>query len=210
MSLIPVSGLTVRMPFLFNMKTGPGSQICEGCIVRSLFSSPGEAIFQYGNELVRQNLNTGNRTSLAKPGSGRILDAALSPDDGFVALVLGKHSGGNAIYVVPADGIPIPEPEWIPIADEDFLLDSPRWSADCSLLYYISERDGSPCIWAQRLHPQTRRPDGNAIEVFHERLARYAIAGPKRWRVISAARDRLIALRCEATGNIYLTTLENR
>ena len=196
--------------FLVAGKAASGKPICEDCIIRSLFSNPEEAIVQYQNELVRQNLSTGSRLSILKAADGHVLDADLSPDDRWVVFVLGKPSGANALYVVPVGQSPVSHKEWIQVADEDFLLDSPRWSADGNLLYFVSERDGRPCIWAQPMHPQTRKPTGSALEIYHEKRARYAAAGPKRWQAISVARDKLIALRCNATGNIWLANLETK
>ena len=34
--------------------------------------------------------------------------------------------------------------------------DAPAWSPDANLLYFWSSRDGSPCLWAQRLDPLTK------------------------------------------------------
>jgi hypothetical protein len=181
--------------------------VCEGCSIHSFFSDPKEAVVQYGNEIVRQNFSTGDRAAIVKPKDGQILDADLSPDDRWLAVVLTKPSGGNAIYVMPLDNAPASEAKWVPIVDEDTVLDSPRWSADGNLLYFVSERDGRPCIWAQRLRPDTRQPDGGAFEFYHEKRARY-IFGPKRWRKISVARDRLVALMGETTGNIWIAKLE--
>jgi hypothetical protein len=161
---------------------------------------------QYGNEIVRQNLSTGDRAAIVKPKDGQILDADLSPDDRWLALVLGKPSGGNAIHLVPVEGTPGSEKQWVPIADENAVLNSPRWSADGNLLYFSSERDGRPCIWAQRLHPETRQPAGRAFEVYHEKRARY-IFGPKRIWKISVARDKLVATMIETTGNVWIARL---
>jgi eukaryotic-like serine/threonine-protein kinase len=190
--------------FLLTIGSAPGRQICEGCIIWSLFSRPDQAIVQYGNELVRQDLATGSRTSILKTGSDPILDADLAPDDRWIAYLQTRRSGSNGIYVTPAMKSSGPDQAAIPIVEADFFLNSPRWSANGNLLYFLSEKDGRPCIWAQRLDPLTRKPAGDAFEIFHESLARYA-PGPKRFRMISAARDKLIALRVEVTSNIYLS-----
>lgn len=36
--------------------------------------------------------------------------------------------------------------------------EAPDWSPDASLLYFWSDRDGSACLWAQRLDSITKRP----------------------------------------------------
>jgi hypothetical protein len=101
--------------------------------------------------------------------------------------------------------------DWILIADdEETLLTSPRWFADGSLLYFISGRDGRPCVWAQRLHGETMRPLGNAVEIYHENRARYGVYGPPRYRTISVARDKLVMLMMEVTSNIWSANLLQR
>ena len=192
--------------FLVAGRAGTAQEVCEGCLIYSFFADPNQAIVQYGNEIVRQNLSTGNRTALVKTNRGRILDVDLSPDGRWLALVSTKPSGGNAIHLVPIGAALASEKEWVLVADEDTVLDSPRWSADGNLLYFVSERDGRPCIWAQRLNPETQQPTGRAFEVYHERRARY-IVGPKRFRKISVARDKLVAMMIKVTGDVWLARL---
>ena len=45
------------------------------------------------------------------------------------------------------------------------------WSPRREFLYFWSDRDGSPCLWAQRLEPGTKRPTGVplGIQHFHSR-----------------------------------------
>jgi Tol biopolymer transport system component len=200
-----------RHSFLYDGKGTPAREVCEGCTIRSFFSNPNEVLIQYGNEIVRQNTASGERSVILGANNGTIIDADLSPDGRWVAVVMGKPSGGNAIYVAPVRASPVPMQDWILIADdEDTVLDSPRWSGDGSLLYFIWERDGRPCAWAQRLHGKTMRPLGNAIEIYHENRARYGVYGPKRWRTISVARDKLVMLMIECTGNIWSANLLQR
>lgn len=197
--------------FLYGGKSTPAHEVCEGCTIRSFFSNPNEVLVQYGNEIVRQNTVSGERSVVLGANNGTILDADLSPDDRWVAVVMGKPSGGNAIYAAPVRASPVPMQDWVVIADdEDTVLDLPRWSADGSLLYFISERDGRPCVWAQRLHRETMRPLGNAVEIYHENRARYGVYGPKRYRTISVARDNLVMLMCKVTGNIWSANLLQR
>jgi Tol biopolymer transport system component len=66
--------------------------------------------------------------------------------------------GRSRIFVVPFRGAgPVPEADWTAITDGRW-DDKPTWSPDGNLLYMVSERDGFRCIWAQRLHPATKRP----------------------------------------------------
>ena len=46
---------------------------------------------------------------------------------------------------------------------------------DGNLLYFFSERDGFPCIWAQRVEPLTKHPLGDMFPVYHLHHARRSV-----------------------------------
>lgn len=97
--------------------------------------------------------------------------------------------------------------EWI-VVNEDG--EAPSWSPDGNLLYFWSDRDGSPCLWAQRLDPATKRPAGMplGIQHFHSRGLSWKnlyLGAPD----IAAARDRLVFNLGEHAGNIWMTQLRS-
>ena len=55
----------------------------------------------------------------------------------------------------------------IPITDGKEIDRQAYWSPDGNLLYYLSDRDGFRCIWAQSLNPATKHPEGEAFTVLH-------------------------------------------
>jgi hypothetical protein len=99
-------------------------------------------------------------------------------------------------------GAPPPESEWVAVTGEAGSDAHPWWSPDGSLLYFVSPRDGFPCIWTQRLDPATRRPEGAPAEFYHFHGARQIlnrnIMGP------GIARDKLVFTLLELTGNVWL------
>ena len=193
--------------FLVAGDSAASRQICEGCAVRGFFSDQKAALAQYGNELFRQDLSSGTRTPLLTLGSGRIRDASLSPDDRWIAVLTDRPATGNAILIVPVRLVPVPEQEWIPAVSDPAFLDSPRWSADGRVLYFLSEREGHSCIWAQRLDPAGRKPVGEAFAVRHEHHASSLLNLPRGYGPISVARDALVYMLGEQTGNIWMTEL---
>jgi Tol biopolymer transport system component len=58
----------------------------------------------------------------------------------------------------------VAETGWVVIAEDG---DAPAWSPDGNVLYFWSNRDGSPCLWAQHLDPMTKRPKGSLVSVHH-------------------------------------------
>ena len=97
------------------------------------------------------------------------------------------------------------ESEWIVVSQDG---EAPSWSPDASLLYFWSDRDGSPCLWAQRLDPATRRPTGAPLSIqhFHARGLSWknlSLGAPD----IAVARDKILFNLGERSGNIWMTQL---
>lgn len=97
-----------------------------------------------------------------------------------------------------------PEAEWIPLSEADRWADKPRWSPDGNTIYHVSERDGSMCLWAQPLHPETRRPNGapTAIAHFHRNRLSPINVGTALLE-IDVAKDKIVIGLAELTGNIW-------
>ena len=69
-----------------------------------------------------------------------------------------------------------------------------------------SDRDGSPCLWAQRLDTVTKRPSGVplAIQHFHSRglmWKNFYLGEPG----IAVAHDKIVFNLGEHTGNVWMT-----
>ena len=83
------------------------------------------------------------------------------------------------------------------------------WSPDGNLLYFLSEREGFRCIWAQRLDPATTHPSGAAFPVRHFHTSRRSLMtiGDPLFVGMSVAVDKLVFSMTERTGNIWMTNL---
>jgi serine/threonine protein kinase len=127
--------------------------------------------------------------------------------DGWIAF------NGRADRLAPAKvfvarvraSVVAPENEWTVVSQDG---EAPNWSPDASLLYFWSDRDGSPCLWAQRLHPATKRPTGAPLSIqhFHTRGLSWRnlyLGAPD----IAVARDKIVFNLGEHTGNIWMTRL---
>jgi hypothetical protein len=96
--------------------------------------------------------------------------------------------------------------EWIPVTAEEDDGRSARWSPDGNLLYFLSDRDGFRCVWAQRLDARTKRPRGVPFGVQHLHHARLSLMGlPDTEEIgLSIAKSRLALAIPERTGNIWM------
>ena len=111
------------------------------------------------------------------------------------------------VFISPIrDGHGAKEADWIPITDGLQSEGDVAWSRDGNLLYFLSERDGFRCVWAQRLAPVTKQPQGEAFAVRHFHTARQSLKKIDRPDLIglSATQDRLVFSMSELTGNIWM------
>jgi Tol biopolymer transport system component len=145
------------LSFLVTGEGAASRQICEDCFIRSFFPNPIDAVVQYDNELIRQNLDSGNRTTILKLSAGTIRDASLSPDGKWLAFQVGKPAGGHAIYIAPVSGRPVPEQEWLLAAEEPAYQQSPdgQKTEICSI-FFPNGMDSAASGLSASIHP--RRP----------------------------------------------------
>ena len=103
--------------------------------------------------------------------------------------------------------LPVPREQWILVTGESDFSRDPLFAPSGKFLYFTSEKDGFRCVWARRLHPQTRVPLGEAfpIEHFHtSRLAIRTLASSGNTIGFSAGGNQLVFALAEITGNIWL------
>jgi hypothetical protein len=157
--------------------------------------------------LVRRDLQSGAETGLLELEAGAILDADLSWDDRWLAVALGRPDGTAAVQVLPAgEGAAHPS-DRIPITESPSWVASPRWAPDGDRLYFIANRDGFLCIWAQPLDPATKRPRGEPVAVFHAHRNPWRLFGPRSAFSLTVGRDRLVFNAAEITGNVLMAQL---
>jgi hypothetical protein len=136
-----------------------------------------------------------------------IYNPRLSSDGGWIAFnARPNRFAPSQIFVarVEASGVAA-ENDWTVISHD---AEAPAWSPDASVLYFWSDRDGSPCLWAQRLEPSNKRPTGepSSIQHFHRRGLSWKnlyLGAPD----IAVAGGRIVFNLGEHTGNIWMTNL---
>jgi eukaryotic-like serine/threonine-protein kinase len=147
---------------------------------------------------------------LRKPGF-ELYQARFAPNDTSVILeaLQSTPKPVSKLFLVPIrGGDPVPESEWVPIGDGNSWDDKPRWAADGSIIYFISERDGYRCIWAQRVNPKTGYPEGAVFNVHHFHVFRHSPLGVGLWQLeMDVARDKIAIGLADWTGNIWSSEL---
>ena len=150
------------------------------------------------------DVDTGQKREVLESTAPMIVRPRFSSDDRWIAFLL-RRGPAFRIFVAPYDGGVKREDQWVPITDGRFADHMPHWSPDGGLLYFYSDRDGSVCLWAQRLEPGSKHPVGPPIAVQHFHTARQALKNvPLIRRGMSVTRDRIILSAGEVTGNIWM------
>jgi serine/threonine protein kinase len=141
-------------------------------------------------------------------GMTMLYGGRLSPDAKWMALHgASPNSPLRRIFIAPLIARSS-QGAWIPITDGSAQDREAEWSPEGNVLYFLSDRDGFRCVWAQRLEPETKQPIDQAFAVHHfhhARLSLTSLLSPAA-AGLSLTGDRMIVALRELTGNIWLAT----
>jgi dipeptidyl aminopeptidase/acylaminoacyl peptidase len=153
----------------------PGEQVTQRQI-REWTADGTRIVYWYGNpaRFALLDPETRGSTDLIAHPKMDIYTAEMSPDQRWVAFATQVGAQWNLWIAACPNGKAVGEKDWILVntgSDQ-----RPWWSPDGNLLYTVSSRDGVRCIWAQRLNPTTKRPQGQPFAVHHLHGARVKVA----------------------------------
>jgi WD40 repeat protein len=191
--------------YFVNGRDGSPRESCSGCMVLAFYDDQNFALVREGERsLARLNLSTGEKLPVLEADSGAIGEAVLAAGDRWLALLLEKPDGGEALYAVPLAAAPAPRKEWILICEDNQYLGSPAWSPNGRMLYYLSERDGNSSVWVQPFDPSSGRAAGPARVALAPKLSSLEFNNPRGNGRIAVALDKIAIWRGLSTGNIYM------
>jgi Tol biopolymer transport system component len=200
--------------YLANRLTGTTEKICDRCGPPTDVSPDGQKILfeplDPPEDVMMIDIPARKIRSLVRSDrTDHILYAGrFSPDVRWVAFTAALDNSPNKkLFISPIrDGHGVREAEWIPVSDGLQVDVNAAWSPDGNFLYFLSERDGFLCIWAQHLAPDSKRPDRAAFPVRHFHNARESLARIDQFNLVglSVARDRLVFSMSELIGNIWM------
>jgi serine/threonine protein kinase len=132
-----------------------------------------------------------------------LYEARFSPDGRWVAFHGLNSSTTRQIYVAPFRGRQqVLLEDWIPISSGDQMDRNIAWSPNGAMLYFLSDRDGFRCIWAQRLDPATKHPSGAPFNVVHFHQASRSMVDAGFNMAVTA--DSLVFALTDLTANIWM------
>ena len=192
---------TRRTEVLHQDAGAPTSWSSDG---RYMLFEPGSLIPYVGLLDLRQK----SKEALLRRSDWGLRSAVLSPDNRWVAFQVDQGMTARKIMVAPfLPGGQVPPERWVDISrgsNADFL---PAWGPDGNLLYFISERDGTRSVWAQRLDATTKRPLGESFAVVPMREARRTLL--RNYRIgldrigLTVTPTRLVFSMDESTSNVW-------
>jgi serine/threonine protein kinase len=191
-------------------------QECPGVGIMDWFDAGRKVLYKRGltnqTKLILHDIDSGRETLFLEHPKYSATAARFSPDGRWVSFqIVIEAATRRQIFIAPVRGSAAAgEAEWIPVTDGSGLDRNAVWSPDGNLLYFLSERDGFRCFWAQRLEPAGKRPVGAAFPVYHFHQARNSLMPAQEvGRIgLSVTRNKIIFSMAETDGNIWLASFK--
>jgi Tol biopolymer transport system component len=185
---------------------GDTKLVCRGCRHSSWFADEKRFLFLRGTRrVIVGSIDHRKTTDVLRSEEYDLAEPSPSPDGRWIAFHTLHRPESRQVFVAPFREVEaVRERDWIAITGDVTRDRSPRWSPDGKLLYFLSERDGFRCIWAQRLDPHTKRPRGAASAVHHFHHARLSLNQATPSDIgLSVSTGRLAIAVSELTGNLW-------
>jgi Tol biopolymer transport system component len=150
---------------------------------------------------------TGAAAEILSDNRSQMYVSHFSPDERWISFLARDGPEQSRIFIAPFRGLnPIPNSRWVLISQGKD--DKPEWSPNGRLLYYLSDRDGYRCIWAQRLSASDKRRVGPPFPVQHFHELRLSMLNVNLgYQGLSVARDKMAFMLSEQSGGIWVADL---
>jgi eukaryotic-like serine/threonine-protein kinase len=215
---LPSGGQGTYDLFVIGAAGGAPRRVCQACGGPGGFSSDGSRILMenFGVSLDRitsVDLATGKVTDVLGDPQHALWNPFYSWDDQWMSFLMqtGADQDHYRIYVTPvANLIPGGPDRWIQLTTGEYHDDKQQFSPDGNTMYFTSNRDGFTCLWALRLDPKTKHPQGApfAIQHFHGSQRIYSGISESNHMEVNVAKDKIITNLDEFHSDIWMMELE--
>ena len=152
-------------------------------------------------------ISTGERRIVLSHPTTNLFGARFSPDGRWIAFSAGVAGAYTRVLVAPFQSGVTALAEWIEVSPEGGDV---AWSPDGNVLYFRSKRDGTHCIWAQKLGP-AKKPAGEPIAILHLHSASFGLAFLKSTEVsLAVSKDRLTMNLARVKGDLWSMALPQK
>jgi serine/threonine protein kinase/WD40 repeat protein len=189
---------------------------CQACGRPGGFSSKGEWLLTENlgsGRISLVNIATGKSTEVLGDPQRQLWNPFYSWDDQWISFLMqtGPDQEHYRIYITPVENfIPGGPDRWIQLTTGDYHDDKQQFSPDGNTMYFTSNRDGFTCLWALRLDPKTKHPQGApfAIQHFHGSQRIYSGISESNHMEVNVARDKIVTNLDEFHSDIWMMELE--
>ena len=146
---------------------GPARSLCTDCTIGDWAStSTSLIVVRASKSFAMVDVATGMMRDLMV-STQELSRPFLSPDGRMLTFRVSRNSR-DAVMVAPVDPSgSVSEANWKPVVREEEDARPCGWSPNSRILYFVSARDGTRCLYAQRLNQKTGEPEGESIAVRH-------------------------------------------
>jgi eukaryotic-like serine/threonine-protein kinase len=195
--------------YVMNTDGGDAEKLCDDCARYWGWSSDGKKIVYISGErppwpAKLYDVESSRATELLHHTEYSVYEPRFSPDDRWVSFCARVAPDRTRAFIIRFQGAAsVGNNDWIPVDAGQFSDGTPEWAPSGQLLYLQSNRDGFPCIWAQRIDGTTKHVVGEPFAVYHCHSASLVLQG-----FSSPALDKIILSLKENTANIWMTNIE--
>jgi eukaryotic-like serine/threonine-protein kinase len=197
--------------FVVPVQGGHADQVCSNCTTAYDLSPDNKVVlYRKGNAMRAFSLASRRDSLFMQSNKYHVFQHKFSPDGRWITFEAVQGNQSRLYIAALQNGVSsTPENEWIPVTGDEGWADKPRWSPDGNLIYFISNRDGFFCVWAQQVVSGSKQPTGAPISIAHFHGSRLSIenVGVGRPMEISVAKDKIALNLGELTGNIWAAGL---
>jgi serine/threonine protein kinase len=139
-----------RSIYVVSTRGGAPVRLCESCGDPTGWSHTGRSILVTSGQpshIMVLDRDTGESKTMFQ-GASDLAEAQFSPDDRFAVFreTLDESRSRLVLGRVPKE--PVQGGSWKALTDATAWNDKPHWSADGHSIYFVSNRDGFPCLWS--------------------------------------------------------------
>lgn len=160
--------------------TGSPQPLCGSCSHPTAWLGESAVFYATSNGEIALAYVNGSGSKIAVKGrSGAALgDSDWSPATEYLLFTSSVNGASSRIFAARfSSQEPRIEGPWITFTSEGESADHPRWSGDGKTAFYLSNRDGFTCLWAQRFDVASGTLSGEPFVITHYHNHRW---GPER------------------------------
>jgi len=197
--------------YAMSSEGGFPKKICESCGRPIEWSTDRtKLVFDNGGPQRRDihvlDVASGRSTLLYKDPEHALTMPRVSPDGRSIVFTMLLAGRNRRMFIAPYTGQEVPPSEWKVLVEGTDLDRQPYWAPSGELVYFLADRDGFRCIWAQPVDQATRQATGAAFAAHHLHQIRYNLEpiGDVASVGLSATGGHLFYAAFELQSNVWL------